>query len=214
MQPTAGGRDADTEERILRAASTVFLRRGTHGARMQEIADEAGVNKALLHYYFRSKDRLAEEVFRRAFGRLMPTILQVLGSDLPVEEKVARVVREELTVLSENLFLPGYVISEINQHPERIFQTVSALAPAPIDTLVRGVLDTLQRQIDEGVEAGTLRSIAAEHFVINLLSLCIFPFAARPMLALVLGMDEERFRAFIAARERELTDFFLHALRP
>ena len=78
------GRDRDTEERILAAAHAVFLRHGAHGARMQDIADEAGVNKALLHYYFRSKDRLAEEVFRRTFAGIIPVVMHVLGSELPL----------------------------------------------------------------------------------------------------------------------------------
>ena len=67
---TAPTRDGDTEQRILYAAHVVFLHRGTAGARMQDIASQAGVNQALLHYYFRSKDRLSEAVFRRAAAQL------------------------------------------------------------------------------------------------------------------------------------------------
>ena len=84
--------DERTEQRILEAAHAVFVRRGTAGARMQEIAQEAAVNQALLHYYFRSKERLAEAVFRRAAGELLPRVIDVLGSDAAIEEKVARVV--------------------------------------------------------------------------------------------------------------------------
>ena len=78
-------RDGDTERRILQAARTVFVRRGTAGARMQEIAAEAGVNQALLHYYFRSKQRLAEAVFREAAARLVPAVLTLLGSEASLE---------------------------------------------------------------------------------------------------------------------------------
>src|SRR6185369_14703328 len=85
-----------TEQRILDAAHAVFIRRGTAGARMQEIAEEAGVNKALLHYYFRSKDKLAEAVFVRAGRRLFPPVIAALMSDLPLEEKVRRVVEIEI----------------------------------------------------------------------------------------------------------------------
>src|SRR4051812_50132081 len=79
--------DADAEKRILDAAHQVFLRRGTAGARMQEIADEAGVNKALLHYYFRSKERLSEAGFRRAAGGLVPGAGGALGSGGPLPDK-------------------------------------------------------------------------------------------------------------------------------
>jgi TetR/AcrR family transcriptional regulator len=77
----------DTEQRILDAAHRVFVRLGTAGARTQEIAKEAGVNSALLHYYFRTKERLAEAVFRRAAGKLMPTVIGILASNLDIETK-------------------------------------------------------------------------------------------------------------------------------
>src|SRR3954447_24395858 len=89
-------RDGDTEQRILDAAHTVFLRAGTAGARMQDIATEAGVNQALLHYYFRSKARLSEAAFRRAAGQLLPQVIEVMASAAEIEEKVERVVRLEL----------------------------------------------------------------------------------------------------------------------
>src|SRR6185312_14461379 len=100
-QQFAPAADADTERRILDAAHAVFLRRGTAGARMQEIADEAGVNKALLHYYFRSKDRLAEAVFQRVAGTLFPPVLAVMASDAEIEDKVRRVIAIELEELTK-----------------------------------------------------------------------------------------------------------------
>src|SRR5215470_6106039 len=72
-------RDGDTEQRIVDAAHAVFVRRGTAGARMQEIAAEAGVNQALLHYYFRSKEQLARAAFERAGSQLMPAVIQVMA---------------------------------------------------------------------------------------------------------------------------------------
>src|SRR5580765_7120438 len=116
----AARKDGDTEQRILDAAHAVFVRRGTAGARMQEIAAEAGVNQALLHYYFRSKDRLAQAAFQRAASDLMPAVIQALGSDGDLESKVARVIELELDHLSRAPYLPGYIISEITHHPERV----------------------------------------------------------------------------------------------
>ena len=85
-------KDQDTEQRILQAARTVFVRSGTAGARMQEIAEEAGVNQALLHYYFRSKERLSEAVFADTAGRMFPVLIATLGSDAPIGEKIDRIV--------------------------------------------------------------------------------------------------------------------------
>ena len=206
-------RDADTEQRILNAAHTVFVRRGTAGARTQEIAEEAGVNKALLHYYFRSKERLAEAVFLRAAKQLLPPVIEILTSNLDLEEKVARVVRHELDQLSRTPFLPGYLISEVSHHPERARLLVTAVAGDP-DIFRPRVLDALRQQIEERVRAGRMRAIAPHQFVVNLLSLCMFPFAMRPLVKAVLGLDEKGFAHFIDQRRSELASFFLGALRP
>src|SRR3954471_22137732 len=106
-------RDGDTEQRILEAAHAVFVRHGTSGARMQDIAAEAGVNQALLHYYFRSKERLSEAVFRRAAPQPLPRVIEAMASELPIEDKVARVVEIELDHLLRVPYLPGYIISEL-----------------------------------------------------------------------------------------------------
>lgn len=207
-------RDGDTETRILDAAHQVFVRVGTAGARMQEIAAEAGVNSALVHYYFRSKERLAEAVFRRAAGELFPVIAGILVSEAPLEEKVRRVIVEELDRLSRTPYLPAYVISELAYHPERIHQLLLALTGEKPGALGNTVLTTIRAQIRAEVRAGRMRSIRAEQFLVNLLSLCIFPFAAQPMLAALLGLDGERFTRFIADRKRELPEFFMKALEP
>src|SRR5438034_11098544 len=110
-------RDRDTEGRILDAAHAVFVRRGTAGARMQEIAVEAGVNQALLHYYFRSKDQLAHAAFARAASQFMPAVIEVMASDGELEDKVARVVALELDHLSRVPFLPGYILGEVTHRP-------------------------------------------------------------------------------------------------
>jgi hypothetical protein len=72
----------------------------------------------------------------------------------------------------------------------------------------------LAAQIAERVAAGTLRRVKPEQFVVNLLALCVFPFAARPMVMLLLDLDEQGFQQFIARRRTELVSFFLGALRP
>lgn len=211
--------DVATEQRILDAAHTVFLRSGTAGARMQEIADEAGVNKALLHYYFRSKDRLAEAVFQRAATRLFPGALQILASEIDIEEKVERVVAHYLDHLSHTPYLAGYVICELNQHPDRITQYLRAIAAARTEArgspaAVPHARTVLEKQLRARARAGTLRPISHEQFLINLLALCIFPFASRPIFEAMLGMNDAAFQRFIAQRRKELPAFFLRALEP
>jgi len=207
-------RDTDTEARILDAAHVVFVRRGTAGARMQEIADEAGVNKALLHYYFRSKSRLAAAVFQRVARGLFLRVSQILGSDAAIDDKVRRVIQLYLEQLTKTPYAPAYVISELNQHPDRAAQFVEAVRQIRAQSLSTDVLDTLGKQLKRGVRAGAMRAISTPQFIANLASLCIFPFASRPMLCAILDLDDRGFARFIDERKTVLPEFFLNALRP
>jgi AcrR family transcriptional regulator len=198
--------DRETRDRILDAAHAVFLRRGTALARTQEIADEAGVNKALLHYYFGTKDALAAAVFERAAGEIFPRIFAILLSDATIEDKVRQIVGTYIDFLSPRPYLVGYILTELHSNPERPQQMFAGRGPVP--------LDVLRRQIDERAAAGTMRPIPAEQFVANLISLVVFPFAARPAFGLLLGLDDTRFATFLDERKRSLPEFFLNALRP
>ena len=207
-------RGGDTEARILEAARQVFLRRGTSGARMADIAGHAGVNQALLHYYFRNKARLAEAVFQRAARDLFPAVVETLMSDAALGEKVRRVVDIELSTLLRHPFLPGYILSELNHHPERVEQFVETMVGLRIGEVAPRLFGRLGDQIEAAVGSGEMRPIAPEQFVINLLSLCIFPFAASPMITALTGMDADGFRRMIERRKTELPEFFLQGLRP
>lgn len=207
-------RDGATEQRILDAAHRVFIRTGTAGARTQEIAKEAGVNSALLHYYFRTKDRLSQAVFERAAKELFPAVLAILASEAPLADKVRQVVELELDRLSKAPYLPGYIISELSHQPERIHQFMTTMTGKQPHEVGGVMVKRLRAQIQAEVKAGRMRPIAPEQFIVNLLSLCIFPFAARPLLSAVLGFDGPGFTRFIAARRKELPEFFIAALRP
>ncbi len=198
--------DLETRDRILAAAHAVFLKHGTAGARMQEIADEAGVNKALLHYYFGSKALLADAVFLRAAGELFPRLFGILQSDAPVEQKVRQLVPTYIDFLRPRPYLPVYVMHELHAHPARLSGVFAEQGPAP--------LDVLRRQIADAVAAGEMRPIAPEQFVVNLVSMIVFPFMARPALQALLRVDPEQWDAFLDERRRTVADFFLAALRP
>ena len=207
-------RDRDTEQRILAAAHAVFVRRGTAGARMQDIAEEAGVNKALLHYYFRNKARLGEAIFRRVAQGLFARVGAILGGDATLDEKVRRVVALYIDQLMLTPYAPGYVIGEVNQHPERARQLLEAVAQLRTEALGDHFIARLATQLEQASRAGTIRPISIEQFLANLASLCVFPFAARPLLSAVLQLDERGFERFVRERKATLADFILNALRP
>lgn len=207
-------RDGDTERRILAAARKVFIRRGTAGARMHEIAQEAGVNQALLHYYFRSKDGLSEAVFREVAGRLAPAVARLVGSEETLERKVEQFVHLYIDTVRKTPFLPGYIIAELHHHPERVPAMAALLTggePAPVAKALR---KRLAAQLRERAAAGVMRPITPEQFLVNVLALCVFPFLARPLLNVVFGMDQRAFERFLDQRRAELPGFILSALRP
>ncbi len=203
---------SDTEAQILEAAHRVFLRRGTAGARTQEIADEAGVNKALLHYYFRSKEKLAEAVFLRAARTLFPQMLQALASDAPLREKLQQAVEVELGILEANPYLPGYLIAEFQYRPDHLRSLLGETLP--VDAMRRAVFDQIQQQLDVEADAGRLRPTRAEDLLVALLAQLVFPYAAAPMLEAVLGLDADAREAMMERRRQNLADALLRSLAP
>jgi TetR/AcrR family transcriptional regulator len=201
------GADQETRDRILEAAHAVFLRKGTASSRTQEIAAQAGVNKALVHYYFGTKAALADAIFERALGNLMPRIFGILADpSRSIEEKVPAIVREQIDFHSTRPYFAGYLLSELHAQPQRISSLIVRSGRVP--------LDVIRQQLREAAKAGTIRRISAEQFVVNLMSLLIFPFAIRPALGQMLSLDATRWRAFIEERRRLLPDFFMAGLRP
>lgn len=199
--------ERETRDRILDAAHTVFLRKGTANSRTQEIADEAGVNKALVHYYFGTKAALADAVFERALGTLMPRIFGILADEgRTIEQKVREIAREQIDFHSARPYLAGYVVSEMHAEPDRIAAVFAKRGGPP--------LAVLRRQLREAAKMGAMRAITAEQFVVNLMALLIFPFALRPALGVLLNLDPSAWTAFLEERRRLLPDFFLAGLRP
>jgi TetR/AcrR family transcriptional regulator len=209
MVKPSGQPETDTKQRILDAADEIFVRRGIDGARMQEIADHAGVNKALLHYYFRSKANLARAVWLRIASSFVPGILEMMASDLSLGDKIDRFVDAYHTTLTRHPYLLAYVISEAARHPDLVDDFYSSERRQA----ARRMVDKLQEQIDERVEAKKLAPVSADQFLITLASSCLFPFAARPMIAEVVGVGPTGLMAFMKRRRRDLPAFLKRALQ-
>ena len=207
-------RDLDTESKILDAARRVFTRRGTSGARVQEIAAEAGVNQALVHYYFGSKEHLAERVFQEAAARMLQAMATVTDPNATLEHLVGSFVRGYIETVRQTPFIPGYILTETTQNPERLatlMQRAIGAAPGQLAGIARA---RIQQLISANVLAGTMRPISAQQLLVNVMSLVVFPFVARPILDAVLSGEGHSFDAFLDERSRELPGFILSALRP
>jgi TetR/AcrR family transcriptional regulator len=192
----------------------VFIRRGTAGARMQEIAEEAGVNQALLHYYFRSKDRLAERVYLEAAGQLVQALVPLFSTETTLEELIGSFVHRYIETVRQMPFLPAYVLAEMHHHPERIPALFAHATGSGLDAVGTAALSRLRRMLDARVADGTLRPVTPRQLFVNVLSLVVFPFAARPVIAAALHLDDAGFDRFLEERRAELPSFILNALRP
>lgn len=194
------------EQKILAAARKVFTRKGMAGARMQEIADEAGINKALLHYYFRDKDKLFEAIFMDEAQKFFPKINAIFESDNPLFEKIEKFVNEYIDEMQENPYLPWFVLNEINRDPEQFMSKMlgDGNRPKPAKFL---------EQIEKDIRKGTIKRIQPVHLLMNLLSMTIFPFVARPMITRNLHLSESQFRNAMEERKKEIPRFIIDSIR-
>lgn len=195
-----------TEQRIFDAAHELFVLKGMDGAKMQEIADRAGINKALLHYYYRSKEKLYEMVAKVVISRAIPIIRNLLESEEPLEEKISRFIDFYIDLVSRNPFIPLFVINELNKHPERFYENILPKElPRP---------ETFFRQVEEAVAKGELKPVKPQHLIVNIVAMCIFPFVAKPMIRIVLGMNPDEINAFLAERKETVKSFVFQAIKP
>lgn len=196
-----------TEQQIKEAAKKIFMQKGLAGARMQDIADEAGINKAMLHYYYRSKDKLFDIIFQEAMEQLLQRVNVIFTGEMPLQEKVAAAVDHYITFLSANPYLPIFIINELNQNPERIIERF-VHAPQFPD------IKKFMKEMLVEMEKGTIRKTNPMQIMINTLSMCIFPFVAKPIISNVFGMGDEQYRALMEERKKSVTEFILMSLRP
>jgi TetR/AcrR family transcriptional regulator len=196
--------DIKTEKLILDAAKKVFLKKGLDGARMQEIADEAGINKALLHYYFRSKDKLFDAVFFDAFHQFIPKVMESFASDNKMEDKITLLVETYITMLQNNPHLPIFILNELHRDPEKLVHMMKQLGIRP---------DLLALALQKEISSGNMVPIKAEQLIINIIGMCVFPFIGRPLLkGFMFDNDDEKYNQFLEERKKEVPAFVIRSL--
>jgi len=199
-------KDKSTEETILQVARKAFTQKGLSGARMQDIADEAGINKALVHYYFESKEKLFGLVFQEEFGKFFFNLAAVITSDAPLFEKIEQVVSLDIDRLSLYPDMPLFVLNEISRNPEMLAEQFKQMR-------IENILKIFQKQIDNETKKGTIKYISAEQLLINIQSLSIFPFIAKPLLKKVMQMSEKKYQEMIRLRKKEVSNFIITAIK-
>jgi len=163
----------ETEERIIASAEKLFYQKGKAGTSMQDIADDAGINRTLLNYYFRSKDQLFEAVFRKALGSFVPGLVVVLNADNSFVEYVPVLAEKIIDTMLENPQIPIFILQELSSNPERMPQIIKEMGVDPTRAM--------ERMRADGV-VSPIPGMNSRQLILNLISLCIFPFAAKPVV--------------------------------
>ena len=198
--------DKQTEEKIFEAATEVFTEKGMDGARMQLIADHAGINKALLHYYFRTKDHLFNAVFEKIAGKLFMKFAPIFEKNLTLEEKLRFFFREHITFLQKNPRLPGFILNEINRNPSRIKKLLKNVD-------FKKLWSMLVEQHKDEIDNYNLSEESIPQILTTIAAISVFPFAARGLLEGIfenLGVD---FDKYIEERKEFAAEFVLKALK-
>jgi AcrR family transcriptional regulator len=194
-----------TEEKIFEAATIVFEEEGLSGARMQSIADRAGINKALLHYYFRTKDHLFEAVFTKLAKKMFMKFNPMFENNLSMEEKIRFFFKEHISFMQQNPKLPGFILNEINHNPQRIQKLIKNIE-------FKNLWLKIMEQHKDELYKYTITEETLPQIMTTIASLSVFPFAAKGILEVIfenMGVD---FDKFIELRKNFAADFIIKAI--
>lgn len=197
--------EKSTEIKILEAAKQEFLERGFDGARMQKIAERAGINKALLHYYFRSKENLFKAIFQSVFENFFPKVVKTFQSEISFFDKLKFFIDNYIDVLSKNPFLPAFILHEIQLRPEMLISSMKEQGFNP--TIFLSI-------IKKEMENGVICTMRVEHLVVNILSMCIFPVAAAPIIkGMIFKNDDKEYKQFLEERKIIVYEFVVNSIK-
>jgi TetR/AcrR family transcriptional regulator len=201
--------EPDTEDRILEAALHAFARKGRDGARTQEIADAAGINKAMLHYYFRNKERLYEAVFLYVFRKLMASFGHTVIDAPTFEETLRALIDGYIGFISQNLDVVRFLVNENLSGAPVMGPYLKQMLEASEPTLPRAVVS----KISMAVESGELREVDPFQTLLTILSACVFPFVIAPTVSQIGGAAGRESSEFLAERRRHVFDLLYHGLK-
>ena len=198
--------DKQTEERIFEAATEVFVEKGMDGARMQDIANQARINKALLHYYFRTKDLLFEAVFTKLAGKIFSKFAPVFDENLTLDEKIRFFYREHLEFMKQNPRLPAFILNEINRNPDRIRKLLKNVD-------IENLWSILENQHKDELKKYNIDREKIPQLMTSIASLSVFPFAARGIFEAIFEKMGISFNDYLEERKDYVAEFVIRAIK-
>jgi AcrR family transcriptional regulator len=201
--------DSTTEQKILETAERLFKEKGFALTTTVEIAKAAGCNQALVHYYFRSKEKLFANVFEKIAQLFLSTFFQIDEQDLPFEVRLKMKIESHYDVLAANPRLPFFFFNEISTNPERL-NTIRE----KIKSLPRQLLKKLQDDLDTEYAKGAIRKLDATDMLMTVISLNIMPFMAKPLIQTITSISDDDYQKLILHRKEENVNIILRSIRP
>jgi AcrR family transcriptional regulator len=198
--------EAHTEELIKEKARALFFQKGFLNATTQEIADEAGVNRALIHYYFRSREQMLDVLLDETIEEKRKRARSVLNSDLPFREKIARYIDAIVDYGLTYPYLENFIISEMARRPDKLKLICSQ------DKIKSS--DLIRKELEAEIAAGRHGPISAEQFMVNLAALCNYPLLAKSVLQAIHGMSDTAYRKFLGERKQIIFRTIFHEEMP
>jgi len=202
-------RNQNTEQNILNAAEKVFLEKGFDRATTTEIARLAGVNHAMLHYYYRTKENLFAKIFSTKVEEVIHSLLFILSQDMPFQDKIKHGIEAHFDYLAKNPKLPFFIMNEFLLHSGRvkIFQPSILIA-------VNHLYASFDRDINQELALGTIRPITAENLLYNIIALNVCAFIAQPAITELFNWNNTNYKQFVEERKKENVETILNGLRP
>ena len=188
-------KDSKTEQHLKDTARRVFLKEGKMLATTQEIANAAGVNRTLLHYYFRSRDQLFDTVFLEALTKLRERIHEVIGSNIVFRDKIENLIEVFYEELTELPYLETFIALQLNQEPDR-YQEMFVHLPGGKERL-----KNFLKEIQQEMEKGTIPEMKPLNYFINLFALMAYPYVARPIYKNMFSLTDAAFNKLLPERK-------------
>ncbi len=197
--------DLKTEEKIKDAARKIFVEKGFGSATTRDIAECADTNLALVNYYFRSKEKLFQEVFQESIVHTFLPVASILNDDLPLEVKIYKFVDHMTELLKRDPMMPLFVLSEMRSGQTKMCDIM----------LESGALESngFQEQLDAEAAKGNIRAVNSLQVETNLMSMVLFPFISMHIMKLKHGMDDAAFNRFVDDRKKIIPETVLAYLR-
>lgn len=194
------------QERIKLAATKVFTLKGMEGARMQDIADEAMINKAMLHYYFKNKKQLFEMIFEEKLQKIFGALQSLVFSESNFEMRIREFVAQQISIVMEFPVMPIFVMLESRKNPDLLTEKFRNIP-------IKNIRETFKKVIESEVQKGNIRNISLEELLMNIMSLCIYPIISEPVLKFVLDLDDPNYLKMVESRKISVADLIINDLK-